>query len=98
MRATRSPQESRHLAGLPTGPHSVLVSSYSSSVGEAMKRHSRAGGEPIKGRPHKAPEPKRRNAPKTVAPSNLSIAGKKTEVARLTLERNEALEQLKAAS
>jgi signal transduction histidine kinase len=63
-----------------------------------MKRHSRTGGEPIKGRRRKAPEPKRRNAPKTVAPSNLSIAGKETEVARLTLERNEALEQLKAAS
>jgi signal transduction histidine kinase len=63
-----------------------------------MKRHSRTGGEPIKGRRRKAPEPKRRKAPKTVAPSNLSIAGKETEVARLTLERNEALEQLKAAS
>ena len=32
-----------------------------------MKRRSRAGGEPIKGRRRKAAEPKRRNAPKGVA-------------------------------
>ena len=31
-----------------------------------MKRRSRAGGEPIKGRRRKTPEPKRRNAPKAV--------------------------------
>ena len=31
-----------------------------------MKRRSRAGGKPIKGRRRKAPEPKRRNAPKDV--------------------------------
>ena len=37
-----------------------------------MKRRSRAGGEPIKGRRRKAPEPKRRNAPKAIARSNSS--------------------------
>jgi len=64
-----------------------------------MKRRSKRTAnrsEPIKGRRRKAPQPKRRNAPKTLAPSNLSNAGK-TAVARLTLERNEALRQLKAA-
>ena len=35
-------------------------------TGDAMKRRSRAGGEPIKARRRKAPKPKRRNAPKAV--------------------------------
>ena len=35
-------------------------------VGNAMKRRSRAGGEPIKGRRHKAAKPKHRIAPKAV--------------------------------
>ena len=58
-----------------------------------MKRRSRAGGEPIKGRRRKTPEPKRRNAPKAVPRSKSSPPGEETEVARLTRERNEALEQ-----
>jgi class 3 adenylate cyclase len=61
-----------------------------------MKRRSRAGGEPIKGRRPKTPEPKRRNAPKTAALSNSS--GEETEVARLTRELNEALERQAATS
>ena len=63
-----------------------------------MKRRSRTGGEPIKGRRRKTPEPKRGNAPKDVARSKSSSAGKETEVARLTRELNEALEQQAATS
>ena len=54
-----------------------------------MKRRSRAGGEPIKRR--KTPEPKRRTAPKAARGSNSSPTAQ--EVARLTCELNEALEQ-----
>ena len=63
-----------------------------------MKRRSRAGGEQIKGRRRKTPEPKRGNAPKDVERSKSSSAGKETEVARLTRELNEALEQQTATS
>ena len=45
-----------------------------SAYGDAMKRRSRAGGEPTKGRRRKTPEPKRRNAPKAVARSNSSAS------------------------
>ena len=58
-----------------------------------MKRRSRAGGEVIKGRRRKTPEPKHRNAPKAVPPSKSSPPGEEREVARLTRERDEALEQ-----
>jgi hypothetical protein len=63
-----------------------------------MKRRSRAGGEPIKGRRRKTPEPKRRNTPKAAAPTTSSTPGRETEVARLTREMSEALEQQRAAS
>src|SRR5262249_28701174 len=63
------------------------------SRGDAMKRRSRAGREPIKGRRQKTPEPKRRNAPKGVARSKSSAAGEEAEVARLTRELNEARPQ-----
>ena len=59
-----------------------------------MKRRSRAGGEPIKGRRRKTPEPKRRNAPKVA----VSSTGKEDEVARLTRELRDALEQQAATS
>src|SRR5262249_38483976 len=62
-----------------------------------MKRRSRAGREPIKGRRRKAPEPKRRNAPKAIARSN-SPKSEETKVTRLTRELNEALEQQTATS
>ena len=58
-----------------------------------MKRRSRAGGEPIKGRRRETPEPKRRNAPKTIASSNSSPNTAEAEVARLTHELSEALER-----
>src|SRR5271170_3710207 len=61
-----------------------------------MKRRSRAGGEPIKGRRRKAPEPKRR-APKAVARAK-SSGGVETEVARLTRELTEARGQQTATS
>ena len=63
-----------------------------------MKRRSRAGGEPIKGRRRKAPEPKRTNASKAVARSSSSLPGEATNVARLTRELNEALERLTSTS
>jgi GAF domain-containing protein/class 3 adenylate cyclase len=63
-----------------------------------MKRRSRAGGKPIKGQRRKAPEPKRRNAPKAAARSNSSRTGEETEVARLGRELREALEEQTATS
>ena len=63
-----------------------------SAYGDAMKRRSSAGGELIKGRRRKTPEPKRRDAPKAVPRSKSSPPGEETEVARLTRERDEALE------
>ena len=43
-----------------------------------MKRRSRPGREPIKGRRGETPEPKSRNAPKAVARSNTSSTGEET--------------------
>ena len=63
-----------------------------------MKRRSRAGGEAIKGRRRKTPEPKRRNAPKVVARSSSPPTKEETKVARLTRERNEALAQQTATA
>jgi class 3 adenylate cyclase len=63
-----------------------------------MKRPSRAGGEQIKGRRRKTPEPKRRNAPKAQARSKLSAATEETEVARLTRELSEERKQRVATS
>ena len=63
-----------------------------------MKRRSRAGGEPIKARPRKRPEPKRHSAPRTTAAFSAPSAVEKTEVAQLTHELTEALEQQNATS
>ena len=64
-----------------------------------MKRRSRAGGEPIKGRRPKTPEPKRRIAPKAPAARSNSAAGREeTEVARLTRELSEERKQRTAIS
>jgi GAF domain-containing protein len=65
---------------------------------DAMKRRSRAGGEAIKERRRKTPEPKRRNAPKSPGGSNSSPSGRETEVARLTRDLRDALEQQVATS
>ena len=61
-----------------------------------MRKRSRAGGRPAKGRRQKAPEPKRGNAPKPAPRSN--SAPEVTEVARLTRELGEAVEQQTATS
>ena len=61
-----------------------------------MRRRSRAGGEPVKTRRRKAPR-KRGNAPKASVRGS-PPAGQETEVARLTRERDEALEQRTATA
>ena len=58
-----------------------------------MKRRSRAGGEPIKGRRQKAAKPTLRNARNAVKRSNSPPIQEETEVARLTRELSEAREQ-----
>ncbi len=63
-----------------------------------MKRRSKAGGEPIKRRRPTTPKPTRRNAPNAVLGSNSPPSQKETELARLTRELREALEQLTATS
>ena len=63
-----------------------------------MKKRSTAGGEPIKGRRRKAPEPKRSNAPKAAPCSNSSPATEETEVARLTRELSDERKQRTATS
>ena len=63
-----------------------------------MRRRSRAGGEPVKTRRRKTVTLKRRNAPKAVRNRSASIAGQETVVARLTRERDEALERQTASA
>ena len=63
-----------------------------------MKKRSRTGGEQIKGRRPKTPEPKRRNAPEAVGRSKSAPAQKDTEVARLIRELSEARERQTATS
>jgi two-component system, NtrC family, sensor kinase len=63
-----------------------------------MRRHSRVGGETVKTRRHKAARLKRGNAPKAVRGRSASVAGRETEITRLTRELNEALEQQTATS
>ena len=62
-----------------------------------MKRRSRAGGEPVKTPHRKTAARKRGNAPK-VAVRRSPPAGQETEIARLTRERDEALEQRTATA
>ena len=61
-----------------------------------MRRRSRAGGKPVKTRRRKAAT--RRNALKVVRRRRSSASGQETRVARLTRERDEALDQLAATS
>ena len=63
-----------------------------------MKRRSRTGGEPIKGRRRKTPGPKRRNAPKAAARSNSPPTGKAEEFAQLARELGEAIERQTATT
>jgi GAF domain-containing protein len=62
-----------------------------------MRRRSRAGGKPVKARRLKTVTPRPRSASKS-ARSRTSSAGQKREVARLTRELNEALEQRTATA
>src|SRR5215467_5979175 len=62
-----------------------------------MRRRSRAGGERVKSQRHKAVTLKRRSAPESGGARG-SVAGKETDVARLTRELSEALEQQTATS
>jgi class 3 adenylate cyclase len=64
---------------------------------DAMKKRSKAGSKPAKARPRKALKPKGRSAPKVLSHRGVAPA-RETEVARLTRERDEALEQQTAAS
>src|SRR5260370_40363255 len=66
--------------------------------GGAMRRRSRAGGEPVKMRRRKTVTLKRRNAPKAVRNRSVSVPSQETEVARLIRELNEALERQTATS
>jgi len=63
-----------------------------------MKRRSKAGGEPIKGRRQKAAKPARRNVPTTEIRRHSSTTGAAADVARLTRELSEAREQQAATS
>ena len=62
-----------------------------------MKKRSKAGGKPIKGRRRKTPEPKRRNAPKAV-PGLSSSTAEEGEAIGLTRELNEARKHQAATS
>src|SRR5215469_14566641 len=63
-----------------------------------MTRRSRESSKQAKGRRRKAGMPKDRNAPKTKRNRGVSLAGQETVVARLTRERDEALERETATS
>ena len=64
-----------------------------------MRRRSRAGGEPAKAQRRKTGRERARIAPKAVRPRSSSAAtSKETEVARLTRQRDEALEREKATA
>jgi transcriptional regulator with GAF, ATPase, and Fis domain len=60
--------------------------------GGGMKKRSKAANKPAKAHPRKALKPKGRSAPKPVSGRRAAPA-RETEVARLTRERDEALEQ-----
>jgi GAF domain-containing protein len=63
-----------------------------------MRRRSTAGGEPANTRRRKAATPKRRAAPKAARRRASAAAGEEAKAARLTRERDEALEQQAATS
>ena len=63
-----------------------------------MRRRSKAGGEPIKAQRRKTVARKSRIAPKAVRPRSTSAAREETKVARLTRERDEALQQQAATA
>jgi len=64
----------------------------------AMRRRSRAGGEPAKAQRRKTGARKSRIASKAADPISSSGSDEKTKVARLTRERDQALEQQRATA
>ena len=67
-------------------------------MGEAMRRRSRAGGKSIKTRRRKTATLKRSNAPKVSGRRTTSSTNADAKIALLKRERDEALEQQKAAA
>jgi GAF domain-containing protein len=63
-----------------------------------MRRRSKAGGEPVKSRHRKTAIPKRRNAPEAGVRRGSSATDRDAEVARLSHDLHEALEQQAATS
>jgi len=63
-----------------------------------MRRRSSAGGTSVKPRGRKPRSVRRRSAPKTARSISPSVANKEIEVAQVVRERDDALEQLSAAS
>jgi hypothetical protein len=63
-----------------------------------MRRPNKAGGKAVKARRHKALTLKRRDAPKAAGRRSSLDTGRETNVARLTRERNELLQQQTAMS
>ena len=63
-----------------------------------MRKRSTAGRGAAEGRSRKKAKLKRRIAPRAVARHSVSAVGEDTDVARLTRELNEALEQQTATS
>ena len=63
-----------------------------------MRRRSRAGGEPVKARRRKAAPLKRGSLPKDARRPGSAAAGLNKDVALLTRERDEALEQQTATA
>jgi len=63
-----------------------------------MKRRFGAGGPPVKTRRRKTATPKRGNTPKAMRRRSSSVVGQKAELARVTRELHEALEQQTATS
>jgi signal transduction histidine kinase len=63
-----------------------------------MRRRSKASSNPANARSGKAEMPKRRNARKAKQARSLSGSRAKTKIAQLTRERDEALEQQRAAA
>src|SRR6516164_4825545 len=63
-----------------------------------MRRRSRAGGEPAKAQRRKTEAHRSNIAPKVMRPRSSSVAREETKVARLTRERDEALQQQAATA
>ena len=63
-----------------------------------MRRRSKTGGEQTRARRRKAATSKRTNAPKNARGRSATVAGGKTDVARLTRELHDALEQQRATA